>query len=162
MGRPSHVPVRYHQSKVGHVYDYRNPGYLTKVETNRRQARALVLQAAFPTFAEALARMGGGRRAEDGGRRTEDWGQRSEVRGRRSEVGGRRTGSGGRGQNPKSEVRNPKEIRGPKSEIRMPLTQSLSPSDGERLILEAGAVVGLGSAWPDRSGSQRGASRTGE
>ena len=62
MGRPSHVPVRYHHSKVGHVYDNRNPGYLTQVETNRRQARALVLQAAFPTFAEALGRMGGDHR----------------------------------------------------------------------------------------------------
>jgi len=62
MGRPSHVPVRYHHSKVGHVYDYRNPGYLTQVETNRRQARARALQAAFPIFAEALARMGGDHR----------------------------------------------------------------------------------------------------
>ena len=39
-------------------YDYRNPGYLTQVETNRRQARALALHASFPIFAEALAATG--------------------------------------------------------------------------------------------------------
>ena len=34
-------------------YDYRDAGYLRRVEENRRRARALALHAAFPVFAEA-------------------------------------------------------------------------------------------------------------
>ncbi len=40
-------------------YDYRDPGYLRKVEENRRRARALALHAAFPMFREALSADGG-------------------------------------------------------------------------------------------------------
>ena len=36
-------------------YDYRDPGYLRRLEEDKRQARALALHTAFPLFAEALA-----------------------------------------------------------------------------------------------------------
>ncbi|HVM48393.1 MAG TPA: hypothetical protein VMU04_10215 [Candidatus Acidoferrum sp.] len=36
-------------------YDYRDPGYLRKVEENRRKARALALHTAYPIFREAMA-----------------------------------------------------------------------------------------------------------
>jgi hypothetical protein len=39
-------------------YDYRDPGYLRRVEENRRRARALALHAAFPLFREGLAATG--------------------------------------------------------------------------------------------------------
>lgn len=40
-------------------YDYRDPGYLRKVEENRRKARALALHAAYPIFKEGLDAAGG-------------------------------------------------------------------------------------------------------
>ena len=118
MGRPSHVPVRYHHSKVGHVYDNRNPGYLTQVETNRRQARALVLQAAFPTFAEALGRMGGDHREK----------LKVESRKLKSEDGG-----GAKIRNPRSEIRRKSEVRNPKT---------------ERGVALSSLLAGVRSAWP--------------
>ena len=121
------MPVRYHHSKVGHVYDNRNPGYLTQVETNRRQARALVLQAAFPTFAEALGRMGGDHREK----------LKVESRKLKSE-------DGGRGQNPKSEVRNPKEIRGPKSEDRARGRAVLTSGGGAQRLAVAQGDLAVG------------------
>jgi hypothetical protein len=39
-------------------YDYRDPGYLRKVEENRRKARALALHAAYAIFKEGMAASG--------------------------------------------------------------------------------------------------------
>ena len=39
-------------------YEYRDPGYLRKVEENRRKARALALHAAYAIFKEGMAASG--------------------------------------------------------------------------------------------------------